>query len=245
LHPPTSGCLSFFDRQQDQDRRTPPTMSVLCFYSRRLKPRSNARNKASRRVSPPSPHRAEENFPRNLENKAAGRSGAATATRFPLSTRLVFPQCLAIYDDQPVAFVLMIACAKCRPDCLLARAAGRRRRNGPFASALGARVFPASRIIRQLLTEGLVIAFPRRQQWVFCWRIGASISFRAHLTFNESDQRRPVCVWNWNRFLPFSLLLSRSVSAVLCAIRTGAQTHRAPERQQLASKTKVAPSSEP
>jgi putative ABC transport system permease protein len=105
-----------------------------------------------------------------------------------------------------VGFVLLIACANVS-GLLLARAAGRQKELA-IRFALGA---GRTRIIRQLMTENLVIAFAGGGFGLLLayW----SIRFvRANLTFNEAISAVPLAL-DWN-VLAFALLVSLCCAAM-------------------------------
>src|SRR5258705_1229356 len=149
-------------------------------------------------------HRAEESFPESEKGW-----GAAVRT---LPDFLVYSfgirNALALMMTT-VGFVLMIACANVA-GLLLARAAGRRKELA-IRIALGA---GRLRIVRQLLTEGMVIAFLGGSMGLLLAYWGINF-LRANLTFNEAISAVPLRL-DWSVLL-FALAVSL-VSAVLCAI---------------------------
>ena len=148
--------------------------------------------------------RSEESFPESE------KGWAATVRTLPdfLVYSFGIRSALAVMMTT-VGFVLMIACANVA-GLLLARAT-RRRKELAIRRALGA---GRLRVIRQLLTEGLVIA-------VFGGGLGLLLAFwginlvRARMTFNEEISAVPLGL-DWNVLL-FSAGLSL-VCAVLCAL---------------------------
>jgi putative ABC transport system permease protein len=148
-------------------------------------------------------HRAEEAFPETEKGW-----GAAVRT---LPDFLVYSfgirSALAVLMTT-VAFVLLIACANVA-GLLLARAAGRRKELA-LRIALGA---GRMRIIRQLLTENLLIAFLGGGMGLLLafWGIN---SLRARMTFNEAISAVPLS-------LDSNVLLFTLVVSLLCALLCG------------------------
>src|SRR6267378_3447855 len=149
-------------------------------------------------------HRAEENFP---ESDKGWGVAVRTLPDFLVYT-FGIRSALAIMMTT-VGFVLMIACANVA-GLLLARAAGRRKELA-IRIALGA---GRLRIVRQLLTEGLVIAFLGGSMGLLLAYWGVNF-LRANLTFNEAISAVPLRL-DWTVLL-FALGVSL-VSAVLCAL---------------------------
>src|SRR5712675_877565 len=171
-------------------------------------------------------HRAEENFPES-------EKGWGVAVR-TLSYFLVYTfgirSALAIMMTT-VGFVLMIACANVA-GLLLARAAGRRKELA-IRIALGA---GRLRIVRQLLTEGMVIAFLGGSMGLLLAYWGINF-LRANLTFNEAISAVPLRL-DWTVLL-FALAVSL-VSAVLCAIAPALNASRTDVNTSLKNESRAA-----
>jgi predicted permease len=173
-------------------------------------------------------HRAAENFP--LSEKGWG-AAVRTLPDFLVYTFSIRSG-LAIMMTA-VGFVLMIACANVA-GLLLARAAGRRKELA-IRIALGA---ARLRIVRQLLTEGLVIAF-------LGGSLGLLLAFwgikflRANMTFNEAVSAVPLRL-DWNVLL-FALGVSL-ISAVLCAIAPALNASRTDVNTSLKDESRAASS---
>src|SRR5712671_6976037 len=171
-------------------------------------------------------HRAEENFP---ESEKGWGVAVRTLPDFLVYT-FGIRSALAIMMTT-VGFVLMIACANVA-GLLLARAAGRRKELA-IRIALGA---GRLRIVRQLLTEGLVIAFLGGSMGLLLAYWGINF-LRAHLTFNEAISAVPLRM-DWTVLL-FALAVSL-VSAVLCAIALANDAARTDVNTSLKNESRAA-----
>src|SRR5712692_3645573 len=170
--------------------------------------------------------RAEENFPETEKGW-----GAAVRT---LSDFLIYDfgirSALAILMTT-VGFVLMIACANVT-GLLLARATGRRKELG-IRIALGA---GRLRIIRQLLTENLVIASLGGSMGLLLADWGINF-VRARINFNEAISAVPLSL-DWNVLL-FALGVSL-FSAVLCGLAPALKASRTDINTNLKDESRAA-----
>src|SRR6266853_446479 len=173
-------------------------------------------------------HRAEEGFP---ESEKGWGAAVRTLPDF-LVYNFGIRSGLAIMMTT-VGFVLMIACANVA-GLLLARAAGRRKELA-IRIALGA---GRLRIVRQLLTEGLVIAFLGGSLGLLLAYWGIYF-LRTNLTFNEAVSAVPLRL-DWNVLL-FALGVSLA-SAVLCAIAPALNASRTDVNTSLKDESRAASS---
>ena len=149
-------------------------------------------------------HRAEENFP--AIEKGWG-VGVRTLPDF-LIQNFGIRSGIAVMMTT-VGFVLMIACANVA-GLLLARAAGRRKELAIRISLGAGRM----RIVRQLLTEGLVIALLGGGVGLL-WSYWGINFVRANMSFNEYVTAIPISL-DWN--VVFFALAISVASALLCGL---------------------------
>jgi predicted permease len=148
--------------------------------------------------------RAEENFPESEKGWGAAVRTLPDFLIYGFGIRSAIGVMMST-----VGFVLMIACANVA-GLLLARAAGRRKELA-IRIALGA---GSLRIIRQLLTENLVIAFLGGSMGLLLAYWGIHF-VGARMTFNEAISAVPLSL-DWNVLL-FTLIVSL-LCAVLCGL---------------------------
>src|SRR5258706_1097559 len=171
-------------------------------------------------------HRTEENFP---ESEKGWGVAVRTLPDFLVYT-FGIRSALAIMMTT-VGFVLMIACANVA-GLLLARAAGRRKELA-IRIALGA---GRLRIVRQLLTEGLVISLLGGGLALLFTYSGINF-LRANMTFNDAISAVPLRL-DWNVLL-FALTVSL-LSAVLCAIAPALSASRTDVNTSLKDQSRAA-----
>src|SRR5215469_1056932 len=149
-------------------------------------------------------HRAEENFP---EVEKGWGATVHTLPDFLIQNFGIRPGLAMMMTT--VGFVLLIACANVA-GLMLARGAGRRKELAIRVSLGAGRL----RIVRQLLTEGLVIALVGGAFGLLlsCWGIAF---VRAKMSFNEYVAAVPISL-DWN-VLSFTLVVSVA-SAALCGL---------------------------
>jgi len=175
--------------------------------------------------------RAEKRFP---ETEKGWGAGVRTLPDF-LIYDFEIRSALAVMMTT-VGFVLMIACFNVA-GLLLARAAGRRKELA-IRIALGA---GRLRIIRQLLTEGLVIAFLGGSMGLLLAYWGINF-VRANMTFNEAISSVPLSL-DWNVFL-FALGVSL-FSAVLCGLAPALKSSRTDINTNLKDESRAASAGRP
>ena len=171
-------------------------------------------------------HRAEENFPET-------EKGWGAAVR-PLPDFLIHSfgiRTALVILMTTVGFVLMIACANVA-GLLLARAAGRRKELAIRISLGAGRL----RIIRQLLTENLVIAFLGGSAGLLLAYWGIDF-VRPMMTFNEAISAVPLSLDR--NVLLFALSISL-VCAVLCGLAPALTASRTDINTSLKNESRAA-----
>jgi predicted permease len=206
------------------DQTATARMDRSLFLFARLKPAATLEQ--ARAEMSTLARRAEENFPET-------EKGWGTAVR-TLPDFLVYGfgirTALAIMMTT-VGFVLMIACANVA-GLLLARAAGRRKELA-IRIALGA---GRLRVIRQLLTENLVIAFLGGSLGLVLAYWGIDF-VRTRMTFNEAISAVPLSL-DWNVLL-FTLVVSL-FCALLCGLAPALNASRSDINTNLKDESRAA-----
>jgi putative ABC transport system permease protein len=170
--------------------------------------------------------RAEESFPETEKGWGAAVRSLPDFLVYDFGIR----SALAVMM-MTVAFVLMIACANVA-GLLLARAAGRQKELA-IRRALGA---ARLRVVRQLLTESLVIAFLGGSLGLLLTYWGVNL-IRASLTFNEAISAVPLSL-DWNVLL-FAAGVSL-VCAVLCGLAPSLNASRTDINTNLRDESRTA-----
>jgi putative ABC transport system permease protein len=171
-------------------------------------------------------HRAEENFPETEKGW-----GAAVRTLPDFLIYYFSIRSALIILMTTVGFVLMIACANVA-GLLLARAAGRRKELAIRISLGAGRL----RIIRQLLTENLVIAFLGGSAGLLLAYWGIDI-VRAKMSFNDAISAVPMSLDR--NVLLFAVGVSL-VCAVLCGLAPALSASRTDINTSLKNETRAA-----
>ena len=171
-------------------------------------------------------HRAEESFPETEKGWGAAVRTLPDFLIYDFGIRSALAVLMAT-----VGFVLLMACANVA-GLLLARAAARRKELA-IRIALGA---GRLRIIRQLLTEGLLIAFLGGSVGLLFAYWGINF-VRANMTFNEAISAVPLGL-DWNVLL-FALGVSL-FCAVLCSLMPALKASRTDINTNLKDESRAA-----